>query len=236
MPDTPLIKAVKDEDMATVRRLASTDQLNKGGEYGRRPLHWAARYGRREAAQVLVDHKADVNSTDDNGGNTPLQQAAYKGHTTIAQFLLKNKAQVNAVDEWKWTPLIYAARMGHPDTVQSLLASNADPDLRDDKGKTALDYAKERKKTKVVQVLEQAHPRRLNWTMRCCSIVAQDLQWGSAMRDLSAHVAEQLSGLKYKHVRNRIANSAFTNEWFVNEPASVAQAEMDAASSSASSK
>jgi len=53
---------------------------------GATPLHFAAKEGRTETVNLLLDRGADVNAKTENG-ETPLIAATNKGHTDIVQLL-----------------------------------------------------------------------------------------------------------------------------------------------------
>ena len=50
-------------------------------------LHYAARSGNIECAQILLESGCQVNAMS-NSGATPLHRAAYMGHTDIIQLLI----------------------------------------------------------------------------------------------------------------------------------------------------
>lgn len=56
----------------------------------RTPLHFAAKWNNIQVAQLLLDHKADVNAKD-NAGRTPLDIAVREGHTTIVELLRRHR-------------------------------------------------------------------------------------------------------------------------------------------------
>jgi len=105
------------------------------------PLHDAAAFGRRNAAELLLAHNADVNAKD-NKGLTPLHYAAIKGYRDVAELLLANKADVNARNNGGQTPLHDAAAFGNRDIVELLLANKADVNAKDNNGQTPLGWAK----------------------------------------------------------------------------------------------
>jgi ankyrin repeat protein len=55
----------------------------------------AAKAGKTDVLEALLDEGIDVN-TKDNNGMTPLMWAAYKCHLTAVELLLENDADVNA--------------------------------------------------------------------------------------------------------------------------------------------
>lgn len=66
--------------------LAGRENLDQRDYFGYTPLHWAARHGRCEAAELLLEHGAGPNACDGNG-ETPLRQALAWGQERVAQLL-----------------------------------------------------------------------------------------------------------------------------------------------------
>jgi hypothetical protein len=122
--------AALEGDLAKVKALLNENPdlvLRKDDRYGMTPLHYAAAYGHKDVAELLLANKADVNAKD-NQGWTPLHYAALKGYADVAELLLANKAEVNAEANSGWTPLHYAAANGHKD-VAELLRQHGGQDL-----------------------------------------------------------------------------------------------------------
>ena len=119
-----------------------------GNQGGVTALHFAARQGYREAAQVLVDAGADVNQL--SGDQTsPLLVAAINGHFDLAKFLLDNGADPRLAAENGATPLFavlnceWAPKANYPqpraqqqqqttylEMMTALLDKGADPNAR----------------------------------------------------------------------------------------------------------
>ncbi len=62
------------------------------GQDDQTPLHCAARMGHKELVKLLLDHKANPNSTT-TAGHTPLHIAAREGHVQTVRILLDMDAQ-----------------------------------------------------------------------------------------------------------------------------------------------
>lgn len=78
--------------------------------------------GHLECSRVLVDHGADVNSTN-NGNNLPqLELALLKRNLAIFNLLLAHKADSKHVSQFRWDRgLLTVIRQGDPDCVKTLL-------------------------------------------------------------------------------------------------------------------
>jgi ankyrin repeat protein len=115
----PIHDAAKTGDLAGVQaQLDAGVDVNAKGEYGRTPLHLAAR-GHKEIVELLIVEGADVNAKDKNGF-TPLHWAAYDGHKEIAELLIDNGADVNAEDRGGETPLDWANAWSQTETADLL--------------------------------------------------------------------------------------------------------------------
>lgn len=114
---------------------------------GLTPLHFAARHGSVDAAQVLLDAGADATSQEPMYGLTPLQVAVVNGHYRLARHLIDHGVAVNdgslylAIDTRN---LAYYAQRPNPpekdgdvsnlEVIERLLERGADPDLPYTKG------------------------------------------------------------------------------------------------------
>lgn len=85
----------------------------------------AAREGREDIVQLLLDAGANINLSSKKDGDTPLIIACSEGHVKVAQKLIAAGASVNGPNTGGWTPLLYAAYYGHKEVVELLLAEGA---------------------------------------------------------------------------------------------------------------
>ena len=110
------------------------------------PLLYAARDGRAEAARILLDAGADINTTDANA-ITPLISAIVNNRVDVARLLIERGADIHAADWYGRTPLWAAVETRNMDVdnasfvnsierepllelIKVLLAKGADPNVR----------------------------------------------------------------------------------------------------------
>jgi ankyrin repeat protein len=118
------------------------------------PLHFAAFYGQKEVAGVLLTNKANVEIRD-NTGFTPLLVAVYRGRTNVVRVLLAAKAEVNVKDPGGWTPLHWAVFQGWTGVVELLVANKADVNAKNDAGNTPLHLAADKGLKEMVELLRK---------------------------------------------------------------------------------
>jgi ankyrin repeat protein len=125
---TALMLASKEGHKSTASLLISRGaDANLVDLYGWAPLHFAASWGRKDTALILiVEGNADVNSCETTakgeGGTPPLIVAAKGSHKEIIKLLLQYGADVNYPEmHHGHTALAAAAEVGLPEVVQLLL-------------------------------------------------------------------------------------------------------------------
>ena len=105
-------------------------------------LHLAAFFGRAEAARILLESGASVETYTRNPfANQPLHAAAAGRHVEICRLLVAAGADVNATQHGGFTPLHEAAQHGDDEMVELFLSAGADPAIVVDDGRTAADLA-----------------------------------------------------------------------------------------------
>lgn len=100
------------------------NDLNQGDDHRFSLLHWAAREGRTNIVDMLIQRGARINATN-MGDDTALHLAASHGHRDIVLMLLHNKANINAINEHGNTPLHYACFWGQEQIAEDLVNNGA---------------------------------------------------------------------------------------------------------------
>jgi hypothetical protein len=126
------------------------------------PLIRAARAGRLDLVQMLLDAGADPNLAVRGDGN-PLIMAAQAGHLAVVRLLLDRGADVNAMVPDDESALINASSQGHLDVVQLLVERGASVNAgawarrafqgQDDEWRTPLRMARTHRHSRVVEYL-----------------------------------------------------------------------------------
>lgn len=109
--------------------------------YGSTPLHEAALYGHESIAEFLIDHGADLISTN-NGQSNALFLAISNQQLPMVKLLLKHgRTQLDVSGPKGFTPLHKAAEQGDEEVVSLLLQAGALVAATDNQGATALHLA-----------------------------------------------------------------------------------------------
>jgi len=137
---TPLMFAAYRGSTDMVRLLLDKGaNVNAAGDLGT-ALHWAAVWGQRDVAEVLIARGADLETRYEHGG-TPLNDAVAVGYEKVAALLLEKGADVNAKSAGGGTPLHNAVANCRKSIVELLLAKGADIHAKDCEGKSPLQWA-----------------------------------------------------------------------------------------------
>lgn len=89
---------------AGIRLMVTLDFMNSVSvsvQDDQTPLHCASRMGHKELVKLLLDHKANPNSTT-TAGHTPLHIAAREGHVQTVRILLDMEAQQTKMTKVKY--------------------------------------------------------------------------------------------------------------------------------------
>lgn len=98
--DKTLIDHVKEESVDVVRRLllSTTIDVNARDVDGLCAIHWAADRGNAVILHLLLQHGANVDEQEAEGGQTALHYAAGCGHMECVEILLQFNADRSIVD------------------------------------------------------------------------------------------------------------------------------------------
>lgn len=140
---------------------------------GYAPLHYAIDYENASAAQLLLNHNADVNAKA-KSGLTPLHMAVKKGYLELVKLLVQQSSvdldsQVDLdADEWPGYAALHLATEFNslPILQQLLLHPSVDPNIKTRTGLTALHIAVKRGRSELVDLLLQ----QPNVDVNCCDL------------------------------------------------------------------
>ncbi len=105
-------------------------------------LHFAAFFGKLEAARTLIEAGAHVGVVSTNDLRVqPLHSAAAGRHHEVCRVLIAAGADVNATQRHAFTPLHAAAQLGDTELVELFLSAGADPAMRTADGETPAETA-----------------------------------------------------------------------------------------------
>ena len=114
-------EAAEDGNIEAVKQhIAAGTDVNAKDKYGESPLLFAATFGHKEIAELLIANGADVNTKIDKIGMTPLHIATGQGYKEIVELLIAKGADVNAKTKYGSTPLDAAVRRKRTKTANLL--------------------------------------------------------------------------------------------------------------------
>lgn len=152
--DTRLADAAQRGDLAAVRSLIKTANVNSVQGDGMTALHWAAYRNDPEMAKALVQAGANVMAVTRLQGLTPLFLAAKGGYAAVLEVLIGAGADVNASNSTGSTPLMLAAASGNTDAVNLLLDRGANVNGKESTwGETPLMFAAAFNRSAAVKML-----------------------------------------------------------------------------------
>lgn len=148
-PQLDVFEAASLGDVDRLRVILGADPacVFSWSEDGFTPLHFAAFFGHPDAAELLIEHGADLEAPSRNEefapAARPLHSAAAAKQHEVCALLLSKGADPNARQHGGFTPLLEAAQHGDSDLAELLLAHGADPAVALEDGRTAADLAGE---------------------------------------------------------------------------------------------
>jgi ankyrin repeat protein len=134
--------------------LKSGEDVNAAMGDGMTALHWAAKRGDVELAQMLLYAGANVKAMTRLGSYTPLLLASQVGEPKMIDLLLRSGAEAKSATTNGTTPLMLAATAGSAEAVKLLLDKGADPNAKENaRGETALMFAAHYNRVAAMKVL-----------------------------------------------------------------------------------
>jgi ankyrin repeat protein len=107
-------------------------------------LHFAAFFGRYEAAALLIERGAEVDAFGRGWmTGTAMHSAVSRLQSDVVRILLEAGANPNVRQSAGWTPLHSSGANGDLASVELLLAAGADPTATNDEGRSVIDLATE---------------------------------------------------------------------------------------------
>lgn len=127
---------------------------------GETALHYAAIYGRYDAAKSIIDiinknNLPYVVDLVDNEGKTALHHSALYGRLSITRMLIESGADVNFINNYGKIPIHYVSFFNHPVTTQYLIDKGSCVNHIDNYNGTPLLYAEINKADDVIRVLKE---------------------------------------------------------------------------------
>jgi ankyrin repeat protein len=143
--DMPSLEAAIAADPAAVNTFAYD---------GWTPLHLAAFFGRKPAAERLLAAGAGLSTFSRNAlRNTPLHAAVAGGHVDVSLLLIEAGADVNVADAGGHTPFHIAAEGGYVPVARALFARGADAHAVDAEDRTPLARAVARGHAEIIDLI-----------------------------------------------------------------------------------
>ena len=102
--ENTLVGAARDGDIKAIKQHIAEDADVNALNFEMPPLAWSVMMGQTEAAELLLQHGADINGRNKDG-NTALHLAAFFGRADVAKLLLENGANPQARNNDGETPV-----------------------------------------------------------------------------------------------------------------------------------
>ncbi|MBQ0166018.1 MAG: ankyrin repeat domain-containing protein [Treponema sp.] len=154
-PDTFSIH-IAQENMETCENfLEAGMDVNCRDSAGTPMLCIAARSGKKEAIEWLVNNGVEIDAISKDRGYSAVMDAVWKLSPDIVELLIKLGANLNFVSNDGQTALIVATGSSSIKICEMLVKNGADPCFKDHMGMSALDYARLFKKDTLVDLYQE---------------------------------------------------------------------------------
>ena len=160
-PQQQFIRAVRNDDRATVERLlaagVSPGTKDSDNPDARAALYHAALFGYNDIVKLLLAKGADVDGAPGAFVPTPLMGAASQGNAATVTILIEAGADIARRDPVSGTTaLAEAAGRGSVEAVRALLQAGADPNVPLSDGRTPVCLARKSEFDAVSELLRQS--------------------------------------------------------------------------------
>ncbi|XP_067273557.1 ankyrin repeat and SOCS box protein 2 isoform X2 [Pseudorasbora parva] len=154
----PIVKAILDGDVGTVRRLVKQPDCNllTPNKDGWIPLHEAAYYGQEQCIKILLRAQPGMVNRRTLKGKTALMLAVSREQLACVECLLENAADPDIANEERETPLYKACEKENPAMVAMLLNYGASVNKNCIQGWTALHESVCRNNVEISEMLVKA--------------------------------------------------------------------------------
>ncbi|XDZ66705.1 ankyrin repeat domain-containing protein [Alphaproteobacteria bacterium LSUCC0684] len=139
--DVEWLAQVDEVELRDVLDSKAESEIKGRDEYDWTPLHLAARWGKPEVIEVLVNAGASLEAITEFNGQTPLHSAVGSGKVENIEALILAGANIESRCIKGGTPLHWAAQFGSVRIVQKLIDEGAMLEARDRNGYTPLHWA-----------------------------------------------------------------------------------------------
>eukprot|EP01133_Synstelium_polycarpum_P007968 gene7968-9362_t len=155
----PLLhESILDNDYNKAKALieSGNHKLDQGDFGGLQPLHFCARMGNVQMAELLISHGACVNA-ENNYGSTPIHEAVRRGETAMVAYLISKGADLTIGDIDANTPLHLAVMCEDGELIIMLCDAGAPLDLKNKDDETCIQATTD---TDIIQYLNEVIVKR----------------------------------------------------------------------------
>ena len=129
--------------------------INERDSAGTPFLCAAARNGKKDMVQWLLEKGAEIDAVSQDRGYSAVMDAVWKSNKEIVELLVNKGANLDFVSRDGQTALILATGSGNFDICRILAENGADPTIKDRMGMSSIDYATLFKKEDILNLYRE---------------------------------------------------------------------------------